>query len=254
MGGGVTISTIKDLFLIIESKLETEAELKEIKSKLKKEANGLDLSSLDECSYEECRDLFKQIQCYIDDKDILNDLSKIIERKKVEKYPELLKPTYFPEIDALNIPDSDKIRLDKAARWNIRNYISKNNIKKLTSPLSIDDLELLKSIGIVEKKYNFRCKGCGSSCTIISEGDLEKYKRFWKLFELEKKKQITDKQLDELEQLDKDGFYGIYLCCIEDNECDDIEITNEKELSDYMNNVEVFYKIIKSPNLTYERL
>lgn len=254
MGGGATISTIKDLFLIIESKLETETELKEITSKLKIEANGLDLSSLDDCNYEECRHLFKQIQYYIDDKGLLDGLSKIIERKKIEKYPELLKPIYYPEIDTLDISDSDKLRLDKAARWNIRNYMNKNNIKKLTYPLSIDDLELLKSVGVVEKKYNFKCKSCGSSCTVISESDLEKHKRFWKLFELEKQKQITDKQLDELDQLDKDGFYEIYLCCIEDDECDDIEITNEKELADYMNNVEVFYKVAKSPNLTYERL
>ena len=124
----------------------------------------------------------------------------------------------------------------------------------MTHPLSVDDLEMLKNIGIVGKKYNFRCKSCGSSCDIISESDLEKYKRFWELFELEKQKKITSEQLDELDQLEKDGFYEIYLCCMDEDECDDVEITNEKELSDYMRNVEVVYKVVKNPDLTYEKL
>lgn len=212
------------------------------------------VSDLNDFSYEECRNLYKQIQYYIDDENLLNQLSTIVEKKKIEKYPELLKPTYYPEIDSLDISDSEKIKLDKAARWNFKKYLSENNIKKMTHPLSVDDLEILKNIGIVEKKYNFRCKSCRSSCNIISESDLEKYKRFWKLFELEKQKKITSEQLDELDQLEKDGFYEIYLCCMDEDECDDVEITNEKELSDYMRNVEVVYKVVKNPDLTYEKL
>ena len=38
------------------------------------------------------------------------------------------------------------------------------------------------------------------------------------------------------------------------DECDDAEITNEKELSDYMRNVEVVYKVVKNPDLIYEKL
>ena len=231
-----------------------EEKLKEIVNKLKLQAKNLKVSDLSDFSYEESRKLYKQIQYYIDDKNLLNQLSTIVEKKKIEKYPELLKPAYYPEIDSLEISDSEKIRLDKAARWNVRNYLSENNIKKMTHPLSVDDLELLKSIGIVEKEYNFRCESCGSSCDVISESDLEKYKRFWELFELEKQKIITDEQLDELDQLEKDGFYEIYLCCLDEDECDDAEITNEKELSDYMRNVEVVYKVVKNPDLTYEKL
>ena len=165
-----------------------EEELKEITSKLKLQAKNLKSSDISDCGYEKCRNLYKHLQYYIEDERLLEELSAVVEKKKIEKYPELLKPTYYPEIDSLDISDSEKIRLDKAVRWNIRNYMSKNNTRKLTYPLSIEDLELLKSIGIVEKKYNFICKDCGSSCTIISESDLDKYKRFWELFELEKQK------------------------------------------------------------------
>ena len=217
--------------------------------------SSINITDLSDYGYEECRDLFKQIQYYIDDKILLNELSDVIEKKKIEKYPELLKPTYYPEIDSLNIPNSEKLRLDKAVRWN-KNYIILNeyNLKKLTYPLSNDDLEMLKSIGIVEKNYRFRCKNCGCICDMISENDLKKYKRFWELLELEKQKKITDEQLDELDQLDKDGFYEICLSCTDENECDDVEITNEKELSDYMENVEIVYKVVKNSDLTYEKL
>lgn len=242
------------MFSTIEQKAKIEEELKVITNKMKLQANNVDISGLSDYTYDECRNLYKQIQYYIDDKNLLNELSVVVEKKKIEKYPELLKPTYYPEIDSLDISDSEKLRLDKAARWNIRNYLSESNAKKMTYPLSFDDLEMLKSIGIVEKKYNFRCKDCGSSCTVISESDLEKYKRFWELFGLEKQKIITNEQLDELDQLEKDGFYEIYLCCLDEDECGDVEITNEKELSDYMRNVEIFYKVVKSPNLTYEKL
>lgn len=248
------INIVTDLLLTIEAKTKMEEKLKEVTRYLKSKANILKASDFSDYSYEECRNLYKQVQYYIDDKNLLNELSTVVEKKKIERYPELLKPTYYPEIDSLDIPDSEKLRLDKAARWNIRSYMSENNINKMTYPLSIDDLELLKSIGIVEKKYNFRCKDCRSSCAIISESDLEKYKRFWELFELEKQKDITYDQLEELDQLDKDGFYEIYLCCIDEDECDNVEITNEKELSDYMKNVEVIYKVVKNPDLTFEKL
>ena len=240
--------------MTIELKAKIEEELKAINNKLKSQADSIDISELSDHTYEECKNLYKQIQYYIDDKNLLNELSAVVEKKKTEKYPELLKPTYYSEIDSLEISDSEKIRLDKAVRWNVRSYLNENNIKKMTHPLSVDDLEMLKSIGIVEKKYNFRCKSCGSSCDIISESNLEKYKRFWDLIELEKQKKITSEQLDELDQLDKDGFYEIYLCCMDEDECDEVEITNEKELLDYMRNVEVVYKVVKNPDLTYEKL
>lgn len=140
------------MFSTIELKAKIEEELKAITNKLKSQANSVDISKLSDHTYEECRNLYKQIQYYIDDKYLLNELSAVVEKKKIEKYPELLKPTYYPEIDSLDISDLEKIRLDKAARWNVRNYMSENNINKMIHPLFIDDLELLKSIGIVEKK------------------------------------------------------------------------------------------------------
>lgn len=41
---------------------------------------------------------------------------------------------------------------------------------------------------------------------------------------------------------------------MDEDEYSDVEITNEKELSDYMKNVEVVYMVVKNPDLTYEKL
>lgn len=107
------------------------------------------------------------------------------------KYPQLLRPTYYPEIDALNISDEEKLRLDKAAYMNTRNYMSEDNLDRLDYKLSIEDLELLNSIRVVEKKYNFRCEDCGDLCVTISESDLEKYKRVFYLEELGNSRQTN---------------------------------------------------------------
>ena len=248
------MNKIKDLFQTIESKIKVEKELKEIIGKLKLQANNMDITDLNNYSYKECRELFKQIQCYINDKILLNELSAIIEKKKIKEYPELLKPTYYPEIDSLDISNSEKLRLDKAARNNFRYYMNESNIYKLENPLSIKDLELLKSIGIVEREYNFKCENCGSSCDVIPEKDLMKYIRYWELFELEKQKKITKEQLSELDQLEEEGFYEIFLSCINCDDYNEIEITNKKKLSDYKNNVQLIYKVVKKPDLTYEKL
>ena len=70
-------------------KKKIEEELKDIADKLKTQTNSLDISDFRDYTYEECRKVYKQIQHYIDDKNLLNELPSIIEKKKVEKYPEL---------------------------------------------------------------------------------------------------------------------------------------------------------------------
>lgn len=220
-----------------------------VRRKLIFAANDLDFGTLENCDYETMRDLFKQVQ-YLINGDRRERLSGIVESKKIQKYPQLLKPTYYPEIDALNISDEEKLRLDKAAYMNTRYYMSWDNLDRLEYKLSIQDLELLKSIGIIEKKYSFRCKDCGDPCITISESDLEKYKR---VFQLEKMgNSLTDELEKELDELYEQDFYCISVCCME---CDfDYEITNQKALDDYKSHMKEIYKVVKSPDLTFEKL
>ena len=55
-------------------------------------------------------------------------------------------------------------------------YIKNNkHLTNILIYLSIEDLELLRSVGVAEREYNFRCEKCGCSCDVISEEKLEKY-------------------------------------------------------------------------------
>ncbi len=240
---------IQDVLELIEEKEKLKINLEAVGSKLIDAINDLDFGTLENCDYETMRDLFKQVK-YLINGDRRERLSGIVESKKTLKYPQFLKPTYYPEIDTLNISDEEKLRLDKAAYMNTRYYMSEDNLDRLEYKLSITDLEILKSIEVVEKKYNFRCKDCGDPCITISESDLEKYKR---VFQLEKMgNSLTDEQEEELDKLYEQGFYCIEACCME---CDlDYEITNQKDLDDYKSYIKEIYKVVKSPDLTFEKL
>lgn len=242
---------IEEIFKIIEDKYRAEEEVKKIVARLTEVANSLKPNILDDCDYESAKKLYDSIKHYTNDKSVVEEMSAIVETKKAEKYPALLKPTYYPEIDTLVISDSEKLRLDRSARWNIRNYIFKSNMDRLTYPLSIEDLELLRSVGVAERKYNFRCEECGYSCDVISEEKLEKYKRVWELEKL--RSELTDEQDEELEKLYEDDFFNIFLACMN---CDEFEkeICNEEELKEYESHIEVLYEIVKQPNLEYEKL
>lgn len=240
---------IQDILNLVEERKKLKIDLEVVGSKLIEAVNELDVDSLKNCDYETIKDLLKQVQYLIDD-DKREILSRIAESKKVKKYPQLLKPTYYPEIGSLNISDEEKLRLDKAAYMNTRYYMSEDNLDRLEYKLSIEDLELLKSIGVVEKKYNFRCTDCGDPCITISESELEKYKR---VFQLEGMgNSLTDEQEEELDKLYEQGFYCISVCCME---CDfDFEITNQKVLDDYRSHMKELYKVVKNPDLTFEKL
>ena len=117
--------TIEKIFEIIEEKSKAEEEVKKITTQLMEIVNNLKPSILNSCDYETAKKMYDSIKYYINDKQIKEEISAVVESKKVEKYPELLKPTYYPEINTLNISDSEKLRLDKSTRWNGKYYISK---------------------------------------------------------------------------------------------------------------------------------
>ena len=240
---------IQNVLKLIEKKERLQVELESARSDLIGAVNDLNFYSLENCDYETVKGLLASVQYLIGDTQ-RDTLSTIVSAKKIQKYPQLLKPTYYPEIDTLNISDEEKLRLDKAAYMNTRYYMSWDNLDRLEYKLSIQDLELLKSIGIVEKKYSFRCKDCGDPGITISESDLEKYKR---VFRLEKiGNSLSDEQEDELDKLYEQGFYCIEVCCME---CDfDYEITNQKVLDDYKSYIKEIYKVVKSPDLTFDKL
>jgi len=79
---------------------------------------------------------------------------------------------------------------------------------------------------------------------------LEKYKRVFYLEGLGNSR--LDEQDKELDKLYQKGFYCISVCCMD---CDfDYEITNQKVLDDYRAHMKEIYKVVKNPDLTFEKL
>lgn len=241
--------TLRDL---IRERKELQKKTMELYAQAEALIEKLTPQDLEACSYEDVKDIIYEIQLSVSDEK-RKELMSVIERKKREAYPAMYKPTYFPEIDALPISADEKLRLDMAARQNVRYLMIKENFDKLKYPLSIADLNLLKSIGIVEKNYLFRCRDCGEPATRMSESELLKYKRVWELEQVDYK-ELSEEQQEELDTLLDEGAGIIYIECLECGYSK--EITSLKELDEYNRSGKVsnFYKVVKTPDLTYEKL
>jgi len=152
---------IKELNNLIDNLNELKEQEKNLLNQIKSLSNQIKEKDLNSFSYGEIKKLKKEIQFFLtpENEKMING---ILKNKKAEIYPELKNPTYIPEIDALPVSDSEKLRLDNAAKNAIRYYISEENCKKLQDPLTIEDLDLLSSIGVAEKVYAIFCKHCGS--------------------------------------------------------------------------------------------
>jgi hypothetical protein len=100
--------------------------LEAIRSKLIDAANELSFNILENYFYDTIKDLFTQVQYLIAGakREMLSDIA---ESKKTPKYPQLLKPAYYPEIDTLNISDVRTVEIHvfqflKAIWRNIKRY------------------------------------------------------------------------------------------------------------------------------------
>lgn len=244
--------SINKLNALLELKRELEEKIKHVNEQIKCESETLEEDEIKACDYEELNKLYHSIYYFInpEKKDMI---SNRLTKKKMEKYPQMLKPTYFPEIDRLDISNSEKLRLDVAARNNVRYYMTEDNINRLEYRMTIEDLERLTMIGIAEKSYRFKCPECNCICKIVSQKDLDKHKRTWELITLNRGGSITKEQLEELEHLEEDGYGYIYLFCMDDEEFED-EVSDMISYKKYEDALEVSYKIVKSPDLTYEKL
>lgn len=243
---------IKKLKKLLTEQKELETRLENIGAEIKNQCEKLTPEEIESCDYETLKNLYNAIYFRLDEEQ-KQMISDILTTKKVAIYPQMLKPTYFPEIDQLCLPDSEKVRLDKAARNNIRYYISDENIERLEHPMTIKDLEMLTTINVAEKLFNFRCPDCNSICKTVTQKELDSHKRVWELILLRKKQGLTEELEQELETLEEDGAGYIYLTCMDDDEFED-EITDMEQFQKYKNNMDTSYRIIKSPDLTYEKL
>lgn len=243
------MSNLGELILKISERKDLEYDLKSNEEDIKNIICKIDLKRIKEdkhCNYRALKLIMDDIRSMIPE-DLKSEINSLLHCKKIEAYPELLKATYFPEINQLDIPDSEKVRIDEAARVNCRYYMTANNLSRLEYKLSIEDLEMLESVGVAEKKYGVRCKCCGDQIAWITQYEFNHYKRY---FELLARNSLTEEEEKEADELCSDGFYELYAYC---DDCEsEISINNLEEFNEL--HFDIVYKVIKQPDLTYEKL
>lgn len=246
------MSDLGELILKISERKDLESDLKSNKEDIKNILCRIDLKEIKEdkhCDYHTLKPIMDDIRLMIPE-DLKGEFNSLLHCKKIEAYPELLKATYFPEINQLNIPDSEKVRIDEAARVNCRYHMTANNISRLEYKLSIEDLEMLESVGVVEKRYDICCPSCGCEIVYITQSDFNNYKRYFELEEKEISEGLTDDESEEIDELFDKGFHTIGSYC--DNCEENIEVDSLNEFNNFQ--FDVMYKVAKQPDLTYEKL
>lgn len=242
------MSDFSELLDAIDTKEKLEEQLEWNAKNIKYILNKISIDELESgtLNYDQLNNIYKKIQYRIPE-ERRPEFESLLRKRKIEKFPELLKATYFPEINQLNIPDSEKVRIDEAARVNCRYHMTANNISRLEYKLSIEDLEMLESVGVAEKKYGVWCKCCGCQIAWITQYEFNHYKRY---FELLARNNLTEEEEKEADELCSDGFYELYAYC---DDCEsEICINNLEEFNKL--HFDTVYKVIKQPDLTYEKL
>lgn len=246
------MNEITYLILKLDERKDINAELQRNTKCIQSILADIDISEFEQeksYDYHMIKTIFNEIRPLIPSNRMF-EFDELLNRKKVESYPELLKATYFPEINQLMIPDNEKVRLDNVARSNCRYYISSDNLSKLH--ITIDDLKLLEYVGVAEKQYVYKCPYCGHSIGTITESDVYKYQRYFELHEKSKLCKLSKDEDSELDNLFRDNYDAFFACC---DHCDiEIEIEHYGRWLDYRKNFDYCYKIIKKPDLKYEQL
>lgn len=238
MGTGIVNELINKLYM--QKNLEDELDdlkrdIMDLKRKLTKE-------ELDSLSYED----FKWLWDKVGYGNVAYRFKDIYKKKRLEKYPELCRAVYFPEINTLDISDEDKRRIDRALRNNINNEITETNIEygKIKG-IEIEDIEPLYELGILRKIIVFKI--CSETCLALKEDELNKYLRAWEL--IDKGINLSYSEEAELDLLEKDGYYCIYF---EDKYGNFVALTCKEDFDKYEEKY-YFYKICNKPDLSWDK-
>ena len=246
------VSDLGELILKISERKDLENDLKSNKEDIKNIICKIDLKEIKEdrhCDYHTLKPIMDDIRLMIPE-DLKGEINSLLHCKKIEAYPELLKATYFPEINQLNIPDSEKVRIDEAARVNCRYYMTANNLSRLEYKLSMEDLEMLETVGVVEKLYDICCPCCGCKVASITQSDFDNYIRYFGLIEKEISDGLSDDEEVEADELFEQGFDAVCTYC---DDCEEnIEADSLKEFNNLSFNI--MYKVVRQPDLTYEKM
>lgn len=218
-------------------KEELEKEIHDLDNDIRMLEKKLTPEEVENMSYEKLKCLWHEIE-YGVTRPKRAKFEEIIERKREEKYPELKRAVYFPDINQLDIPDEDKKRIDRALADNCRYIINEKRIMRGDiAGIKVKELEMLHEIGVLKKSVRFCIDG--EYCCRYSEDELNKYFRYWELDEKFSKSDLSIDELKEWEDLDESGYNSIW---IEDEDGNCTELLSKEDYDSY-GEKEVIYKV-----------
>ena len=247
---------------------EKRKEINRYHSNLVEDAKTLDINDFAYIEYEELKELNSKIQ-YLLPKELRLEVLALIDNKKKEKYPQLLKATYFPVLNELvgveGLTQDELNAVDKL----LRKYSGKSNRIKtyrfrtnyFYRVLRTDEkinaiIDFLLEKNIFKKEYEFMCHCDYSdecSYTYVSEDEMKRHMAVWEFEEkIKDLKPIEQIKVDGYEKFEEETEQDIGFISIGCFNGGDYEITSLKDLKEAT--YDIIYNFNELADLTYERI
>lgn len=218
-----------------------EQKKEKIRQDIIKKNENIDLESLKDLSFSEISVICSTIKNKISDKKF-KEIWEIREKIKAKTYPDILDVHYYRELKKIPYLSNEiKIKLDKVLSNNYR----KTHIDGLIKTLYELDNRLVNDLcklGIIEKRYRFKCEcgDCDWGILTLKESEVIRYKEFWE-------KELKDKlNSDEGEDIN----YGVITVNCENGY--GYEISSLNEFNSHRKNE--YYIVSKKPDTTLDDL
>lgn len=205
-------------------------------SNIKKYCESLDPEYLKTLDYTELKEFFRALELYLPE-----SIQTVYKEIREEKYPELKKAVYYPELNQIDFLSLKKIKtIDTllGTKWRKGDFIY--DPFYFAAGLNREEQEKFNNFavkkGIFARKYRFRCN-CGKCFgKLLSEDEFNNMKYFY-----ESGVNTAGSSEDD---------YYIYIDCEYDPDCA-LEIFDKKsfERAKY----DIFYINSKEPNTEYEQ-
>lgn len=244
------MASLENLKNHIEKKNELSNMINKEIENIKSLVLSLTIEDVEELSYEEMKSLYDNISYLSSFTKIKKDYVALMNEKKALLYPEFNKAYHYPMLNDLDLDKETIKKIDNAlAVMRVGDFIQPNS--SLWRPLK-NHLELLVSLGIVERIYELICSDIDDEDDwdykeIVSETNLVLHKKVWEMYaklkDVDNEKE-KEKLYEEIDKLEVDG-YGC-ICMYER------EITTLEEFE--KNEKNVFYKVIMTADRTLDKL
>ena len=216
-----------DIYTILSLKEQLDdvnKQRKDLTAAIKKYCESLDPEYLKTLDYVEFKEFFHSLENYLP-----KNVQEFYRKVREEKYPELKKPIYYPELNQIDFLSSEKIKI-------IDNLLGTGRAFDIATGLNKEESKKLKAFccekRIFARKYAFlcSCKNCRSR--LFSEEEFNQIKKYY------------ESGIGDIEEL------YIYIECEYDSEnCYEIYDKKSFENAEY----KIFYVKEKEPDNRHEK-